>query len=113
MTKYQLFYNEHGCYPLCDTKEEAEQFKQKSEEKWPEMNVEIKQIEEPDDLIKATYQGNTPEVCRHIIISYLHYSQFGKLIEEHPNGYEALGCFEDWWNDYISDGETEVIEGQK
>ena len=48
MTKYQLFYNEHGCYPICDTKEEAEQFKQKSEEKWPEMKVEIKQIEEQD-----------------------------------------------------------------
>jgi transcription initiation factor TFIID subunit TAF12 len=38
----------------CDTKEEAEQFKQKSEEqyeyfgKWPEMKVEIKQIEEQD-----------------------------------------------------------------
>ena len=48
MTKYQLFYNEHVCYPLCDTKEEAEQFKQKSEKNWPEMKVEIKQIEEQD-----------------------------------------------------------------
>jgi hypothetical protein len=61
-------------------------------------------------LIKATYYGNTPETCRQIISSYLHYSQFGKLIEEHPNGYQALEPFEGWWNEYISDGEDEFVE---
>jgi hypothetical protein len=66
--------------------------------------------QEEDGLIKATYYGNTPETCRQIISSYLHYSQFGKLIEEHPNGYQALEPFEGWWNEYISDGEDEFVE---
>ena len=66
--------------------------------------------QEEDGLIKATYYGNTPENCRHIIRSYLEYSQFGKLIEEHPNNYKALEPFEGWWNDYISDGEDEFVE---
>jgi hypothetical protein len=63
-----------------------------------------------DKIIKATYYGNTPETCRHIIRSYLEYSQFGKLIEEHPNNYQALEPFEGWWNEYISDGEDEFVE---
>ena len=62
------------------------------------------------NLIKGTYYGNTAEDCRHIIQSYLGHSGFGALIEEHPNNYEALGCFEDWWNEYISDGEDAFIE---
>ena len=66
--------------------------------------------QEEDGLIKATYYGNTPETCRQIISSYLHYSQFGNLIEEHPNGYQALEPFEGWWNEYISDGEDEFVE---
>tara|TARA_R110000868_G_C10425583_1_gene723785 strand:+ start:27 stop:194 length:168 start_codon:yes stop_codon:yes gene_type:complete len=49
MTKYQLTYNGNGCYPLCDTKEEAEDFKQKSATQWPEITVEIKQVEENDN----------------------------------------------------------------
>ena len=66
-----------------------------------------------DPLIKATYYGNTPETCRHIIQSYLDYTGFGTLIEEHPNDYEALEPFEGWWNEYISDGEDEfVVEEQ-
>jgi hypothetical protein len=72
--------------------------------------IERKILEEPDGLIKATYYGNTPETCRQIIRSYLEYSQFGKLIEEHPNNYKALEPFKGWWNDYISDGEDEFVE---
>lgn len=63
-----------------------------------------------EDLITATYYGNTPEQCRHIISSYLHYSQFGKLIEEHPNGYETFAPFEAWWNEYISDEDSFLEE---
>ena len=44
MTKYQLIYNGHPCFPLCDTKEEAERFKQKSAEQYPYLNVAIKEI---------------------------------------------------------------------
>jgi hypothetical protein len=44
MTKYQLIYNGNKCYPLCDTIEQAESYKQKSAEQWPEIKVEIKQI---------------------------------------------------------------------
>ena len=70
-------------------------------------------------LIKATYYGNTAEECRHIIASYLHYTQFGKLIEEHPqrltlgkhlHKYKSLAPFEGWWNEYISDEESHFIE---
>ena len=49
MTKYQLIYNGHGCYPLCDTREEAEGYEQKSAAQWPEITVEIKQVEEQDN----------------------------------------------------------------
>jgi len=49
MNKYQLTYNGNGCYPLCDTKEEAEGFKQKSAMQWPEITVEIKQVEENEN----------------------------------------------------------------
>jgi hypothetical protein len=63
-------------------------------------------------LIKATYYGNTPEDCRHIIQSYLEHSGFGALIEEHPSNYKALEPFEGWWNEYISDGEDEFVEEQ-
>jgi len=45
MLKYQLVYNGNGCYPLLDTKEEAERFKQKTAEQWPDIKVEIKAIE--------------------------------------------------------------------
>ena len=44
MAKYQLTYNGHRCYPLVSTREEAESFKQKSEEQYPETHVEIKKI---------------------------------------------------------------------
>jgi hypothetical protein len=76
--------------------------------------------------IKAKYFGNSADTCMHIISSYLDFSGFGELIEEHPtaecnscdknlslltNGkYEALGCFEDWWNEYISDEEGDFVE---
>jgi hypothetical protein len=76
--------------------------------------------------IKAKYCGNSADTCMHIISSYLDFSGFGELIEEHPtaecnscdkdlslltNGkYEALGCFEDWWNEYISDEEGDFVE---
>jgi len=63
-------------------------------------------------LIPATYYGNTAEECRHIIASYLHYTQFGKVIEEHPNKYESLAPFEGWWNEYISDEEPDFLEEQ-
>jgi hypothetical protein len=45
MIKYQLIYNGHECFPLVNTREEAESFKQKSAEQSPEMHVEIKAIE--------------------------------------------------------------------
>tara|TARA_R110001592_G_scaffold332842_3_gene616438 strand:+ start:1668 stop:1814 length:147 start_codon:yes stop_codon:yes gene_type:complete len=45
MTKYQLIYNGNECYPLVNTREEAENFKQKAAEQWPEINVVIKEIE--------------------------------------------------------------------
>jgi hypothetical protein len=48
MTKYQLIYNGNKCYPLCDTIEQAESYKQKSAEQWPEIKVEIKKQEEQD-----------------------------------------------------------------
>jgi hypothetical protein len=57
-------------------------------------------------LIPATYYGNTAEECRHLIVSYLEFSQFGKLIEDHPNGYDPLAPFEAWWNEYISDEDS-------
>ena len=66
-----------------------------------------------DFLINATYYGNTPETCRHIIRSYLEYSGFGALIEEHPNNYQALEPFEGWWNEYISDGEDDFVAAQE
>ena len=66
-----------------------------------------------DFLINATYYGNTPETCRHIIQSYLDHSGFGTLIEEHPNNYQALEPFKGWWNEYISDGEDEFVEQDK
>ncbi len=44
MAKYQLIYNGHKCYPLVNTREEAESFKQKSKEQYPEIHVEIKKI---------------------------------------------------------------------
>lgn len=46
MTKYQLIYNGHEQYPLCGTLEEAEMYKKIAAEKWPEISVEIKQVEE-------------------------------------------------------------------
>jgi hypothetical protein len=39
--KYQLIYNGNPAYPLCDTKEEAESFKKKAEEKNPQTKVKI------------------------------------------------------------------------
>ena len=65
------------------------------------------------DTIKATYHGNTPSVCSHIIQSYLDYTRFNELIEERCNletgrQYQSLEPFKDWWNDYISDEEDFV-----
>lgn len=62
--------------------------------------------------IPATYYGITSEECRHLIISYLEFSQFGKLIEEHPNGYDALAPFEAWWNEYISEEDSFLEQGE-
>ena len=45
MIKYQLVYNGNACYPLVNTKDEAESFKQKLIEQFPEIIVEIKAIE--------------------------------------------------------------------
>jgi len=45
MTKYQLICNGNECYPLVNTREEAESFKQKSAEQMPQVHVEIKEIE--------------------------------------------------------------------
>ncbi len=64
-------------------------------------------------LIKATYYGNTAQDCRHIIASYLHYTQFGKIIEEHPHKYKSFAPFEGWWNEYISDEESHFIEEEQ
>jgi hypothetical protein len=76
--------------------------------------------------IKAKYYGNSADTCMQIISSYLYFSGFDELIEEHPtaecnscekdisllpNGkYEALGCFTQWWNEYISDEEGNFVE---
>ena len=46
MTKYQLIYNGHEQYPLYTTLEVAEMYKKIAAEKWPEISVEIKQVEE-------------------------------------------------------------------
>ena len=74
-------------------------------------------------LIKARYYGNKPETCFQIIESYLYFSGFGNLIAEHPTAecnsankdlskgkYDPMGCFEDWWNEYISDEEGCFVE---
>tara|TARA_R110000764_G_C10899154_1_gene371242 strand:+ start:323 stop:481 length:159 start_codon:yes stop_codon:yes gene_type:complete len=45
MIKYQLVYNGNACYPLVNTREEAENFKQKAAKQFPEIIVEIKAIE--------------------------------------------------------------------
>ena len=45
MIKYQLIYNGNECFPLLKTKREAEKFKQKANEQFPEIIVEIKAIE--------------------------------------------------------------------
>ena len=65
------------------------------------------------DIIKATYGGNTPRECAHIIESYLDFTRFNELIEERCNletgrQYQSLEPFKDWWNDYISDEESFV-----
>ena len=44
MTKFQLVYNGNKCLPLCNTREEADRFKQKAADQWPEMKVVIKEI---------------------------------------------------------------------
>lgn len=44
MEKYQLTYNGNACYPLCNTIEEAEEYKQRAAAQWPEIKVEIKQV---------------------------------------------------------------------
>ena len=44
MTKFQLVYNGNECFPLCNTREEADRFKQKAADQWPEMKVVIKEI---------------------------------------------------------------------
>tara|TARA_R110001599_G_scaffold66234_2_gene187158 strand:+ start:560 stop:829 length:270 start_codon:yes stop_codon:yes gene_type:complete len=49
MTKYQLIYNGHQSALLLDTLKEAEGFKQKAADAWPEITVEIKQVEEQDN----------------------------------------------------------------
>ena len=70
------------------------------------------------DIIKATYHGNTPSECSHIIQSYLEFTRFNELIEERCNletgrQYQSLEPFKDWWNDYISDEEDFVEEEQE
>lgn len=49
MTKYQLIYNGNECFPLLKTKREAEKFKQKANEQYPLISVEIKAIELKED----------------------------------------------------------------
>tara|TARA_R110000822_G_scaffold223035_1_gene356302 strand:+ start:137 stop:280 length:144 start_codon:yes stop_codon:yes gene_type:complete len=44
--KYQLVYNGHAAALLLDTLKEAEGFKQRAAVAWPEITVEIKQVEE-------------------------------------------------------------------
>jgi hypothetical protein len=46
MTKYQLIYNGNESYTFCSTLEEAEKYKKNAAEQWPNITVEIKQIEE-------------------------------------------------------------------
>jgi len=70
------------------------------------------------DIMKATYNGNTPSDCAHIIQSYLEFTRFDELIEERCNRetgrqYQSLEPFKDWWNDYISDEDWFVEEGQE
>jgi len=44
--QYQLIYNGHPANLLLNTLEEAEGFKQRAAVAWPEITVEIKQVEE-------------------------------------------------------------------
>ena len=48
MTKYQLIYNDNPAYPLLNTREEADRFKQKAADQWPEMKVVIHSQEEAE-----------------------------------------------------------------
>ena len=78
-------------------------------------------------FIKAKYYGLTPDECHQIIESYLDFSGFGNLIEEHPTAecnsteqpqsviekkYNPFGVFKYWWNENISD-EEEFVEEDK
>ena len=56
MTKFQLIYNGHPCFPLCDTREEAEVFKQKSAAQSPYLSVVIKEVNtDGEDIDAAEY----------------------------------------------------------
>lgn len=44
--QYQLIYNGHPANPLLNTLEEAEGFKQRAADAWPDITVEIVTIEE-------------------------------------------------------------------
>ena len=82
--------------------------------------------EDENGFIKAKYYGVTAYDCRHIIESYLDFSGFGNLIEEHPTAkcnlvnrdlamgkYDRFCVFQDWWNEYISDEEDTFIEEEE
>tara|TARA_B100000700_G_C14724657_1_gene705427 strand:+ start:473 stop:736 length:264 start_codon:yes stop_codon:yes gene_type:complete len=79
-----------------------------------------------DGFIKAKYYGITADECRHILESYLDFSGFGNLIEEHPTArcnslnrdlamgkYDRFSAFQDWWNEYISDEDEAFVEEGK
>ena len=76
-------------------------------------------------FIKAKYHGLSYDECHHIIMSYLDFTGYGDLIEEHPTAecnsteqpqsridekYDRSEPFIDWWNDYISDEEGDFVE---
>ena len=78
-----------------------------------------------DGFIKAKYYGITADECQHIIESYLEFTGFKDLIEQHPTAecnskeqpqaaiekkYNLFGVFKFWWNDYISDEEEDFIK---
>ena len=48
--KYQLVYNGHAAALLLDTLKEAEGFKQRAADAWPEITVEIVTVKEEGNV---------------------------------------------------------------
>ena len=56
-----------------------------------------------EKLIKAKYKGLSSEECKGIIISFMNYSAYDRLIWKKIDDY--LAPFNGWWNEYIADEE--------